>query len=102
MSTPPIARDISTHSSRLVVNDLSSRYRASATRIAARFAFGGVAAPIVGVAGSLSILPLGLVTTVSIVLAALEALAFFSRSAGAPAPTETIHTTTEGTPTCVE
>lgn len=40
---------------------------------AARFAFGGVAAPIVGVAGALSILPLGLVTTVAIALAALVA-----------------------------
>ncbi|MFT4163798.1 MAG: multidrug effflux MFS transporter [Microlunatus sp.] len=34
-----------------------------------RFGFGGVSAPLVGVAGSLSILPLGLVTTISVVLA---------------------------------
>jgi len=35
----------------------------------ARFAFGAVAAPLVGVAGAATILPLGLVTTASIVLA---------------------------------
>jgi len=46
---------------------------------AARFAFGGVAAPIVGVAGSLSILPLGLVTTASIALAAVAATIFLRR-----------------------
>lgn len=34
-----------------------------------RFGFGGVSAPLVGVAGSLSILPLGLVTTISVALA---------------------------------
>jgi len=34
-----------------------------------RFGFGGIAAPLVGVAGALSILPLGLVTTVSVLLA---------------------------------
>ncbi|MDR7190323.1 DHA1 family bicyclomycin/chloramphenicol resistance-like MFS transporter [Microbacterium sp. BE35] len=39
-----------------------------------RFGFGGVAAPLVGVAGALSILPLGLVTTVSVLLAGV---AFF-------------------------
>lgn len=37
----------------------------------ARFGFGGIAAPFVGVAGALSILPLGVVTTTSAVLAAL-------------------------------
>ncbi|MFF9563541.1 multidrug effflux MFS transporter [Leifsonia sp. NPDC014704] len=46
---------------------------------AARFAFGGVAAPLVGVAGSLSILPLGVVTTVSIALAAVAATVFLVR-----------------------
>lgn len=34
-----------------------------------RFGFGGIAAPLVGVAGALSILPLGIVTTVSVLLA---------------------------------
>nr|WP_315267997.1 multidrug effflux MFS transporter [Microbacterium lemovicicum] len=34
-----------------------------------RFGFGGVAAPLVGVAGALSILPLGVVTTVAVILA---------------------------------
>lgn len=34
-----------------------------------RFGFGGVAAPLVGVAGALSILPLGVVTTVAVLLA---------------------------------
>lgn len=37
----------------------------------ARFGFGGIAAPLVGIAGSLTILPLGLVTTTAAVLAAL-------------------------------
>ncbi len=36
-----------------------------------RFGFGGVAAPLVGVAGALSILPLGIVTTASVALAGL-------------------------------
>ena len=34
-----------------------------------RFGFGGIAAPLVGVAGALSILPLGIVTTVAVLLA---------------------------------
>lgn len=34
-----------------------------------RFGFGGIAAPLVGVAGALSILPLGLVTTAAVLLA---------------------------------
>jgi DHA1 family bicyclomycin/chloramphenicol resistance-like MFS transporter len=49
-----------------------------------RFGFGGVAAPLVGVAGALSILPLGLVTTVAVLLAGAAYL-FLARSA-APAP----------------
>lgn len=36
-----------------------------------RFGFGGVAAPLVGVAGSLTILPLGIVTTVAVAIAGL-------------------------------
>lgn len=47
---------------------------------AARFAFGGFVAPLVGVAGALSILPLGIVTTGSVVLAALAGLLFLSRA----------------------
>src|SRR6478609_11639417 len=54
---------------------------------AARFAFGGVAAPLVGVAGALSILPLGVVTTVAIALAAVTALVFLTRSARSAART---------------
>ena len=34
-----------------------------------RFGFGGIAAPLVGIAGALSILPLGVVTTVAVLLA---------------------------------
>lgn len=44
---------------------------ASSVLGAARFAFGGLAAPLVGVAGAFSILPLGVVTTASVLLAAL-------------------------------
>lgn len=39
-----------------------------------RFGFGGIAAPLVGVAGALSILPLGIVTITATVLAAASAL----------------------------
>ncbi|MDY0910149.1 multidrug effflux MFS transporter [Microbacterium sp. CFBP9034] len=39
-----------------------------------RFGFGGIAAPFVGVAGALSILPLGVTTTVAVVLAAASCL----------------------------
>lgn len=45
---------------------------------AARFALGGVAAPIVGVAGALSILPLGIVTTVAVGLASAVATLFLT------------------------
>ncbi|MEN2742340.1 multidrug effflux MFS transporter [Microbacterium sp. X-17] len=68
---------------------------------AARFAFGGIAAPLVGVAGALSILPLGLVTTIAVVAAAVAATALLRPPAGAAAPADT-HLATEGTPTCVE
>ncbi|KUM38293.1 multidrug effflux MFS transporter [Arthrobacter sp. EPSL27] len=47
---------------------------------AARFAFGGVAAPLVGLAGALSILPLGLVMAVSVILAAVTGFAVLPRS----------------------
>ncbi len=39
-----------------------------------RFGFGGVAAPFVGIAGALSILPLGVVTTVAVTLAGIASL----------------------------
>lgn len=60
-----------------------------------RFGFGGVAAPFVGVAGALSILPLGVVTVVSVILAAVAALLMIqppkpaSAVAAAVVPTET-------------
>lgn len=48
-----------------------------------RFGFGGVAAPLVGVAGALSILPLGIVTTVAVLLAAAASLLTARRFGGA-------------------
>ncbi len=44
-----------------------------------RFGFGGVAAPLVGVAGAASILPLGIVTVTAVVLAAAAHLAIARR-----------------------
>ncbi|WP_251453836.1 multidrug effflux MFS transporter [Microbacterium sp. Marseille-Q6648] len=44
-----------------------------------RFGFGGIAAPFVGVAGALSILPLGLTTTVAVLLAAASCLLLIGR-----------------------
>lgn len=84
---------------------------ASSVLGAARFAFGGVAAPLVGVAGALSILPLGVVSTAVVTLAAAAGGVFLSgraRAAHAPvaAPEPiaelTLELSTEGTPTCVE
>lgn len=69
---------------------------------AARFAFGGIAAPLVGVAGALSILPLGLVTTVAIAAAAATAALLLRRPARATASAGTTRSRTEGTLTCVE
>lgn len=69
---------------------------------AARFAFGGVAAPLVGVAGALSILPLGLVTTVAVAAAAITATALLRRPARVSAPAGTTNPATEGITTCVE
>ncbi|MGN7797615.1 multidrug effflux MFS transporter [Leifsonia sp. 22587] len=68
---------------------------------AARFAFGGVAAPLVGVAGSLSILPLGLVTTASIALAAATVL-LHTRRGASTAPGHPLPLATKGTRTCAE
>ena len=50
-----------------------------------RFGFGGVAAPLVGVAGAASILPLGLVTVISVALAAAAFLMLTRRRASAAA-----------------
>jgi MFS transporter, DHA1 family, multidrug resistance protein len=69
---------------------------------AARFAFGGIAAPLVGVAGALSILPLGLVATIAVVAAAAVAFALLRPPARATARAGTAHPATEGIPTCVE
>jgi DHA1 family bicyclomycin/chloramphenicol resistance-like MFS transporter len=44
-----------------------------------RFGFGGVAAPLVGIAGAASILPLGIVTVTAVVLAAAAHLGLASR-----------------------
>ncbi|WP_019180846.1 multidrug effflux MFS transporter [Microbacterium yannicii] len=61
-----------------------------------RFGFGGVAAPLVGVAGALSILPLGVVTVVAVALAAAASLLLVRRHAATDArtdadtPTETV------------
>lgn len=46
-----------------------------------RFGFGGIAAPLVGLAGATSILPLGLVTVVSVILAAVAYLFLARRPA---------------------
>lgn len=46
-----------------------------------RFGFGGVAAPLVGVAGALSILPLGVVTTAAVLLAGAAYLLLARRAA---------------------
>lgn len=53
---------------------------------AARFALGGVAAPLVGLAGALSILPLGLVTAAAIILAAATALVLLPRASRPAGP----------------
>nr|WP_201470155.1 multidrug effflux MFS transporter [Microbacterium hydrocarbonoxydans] len=61
----------------------------------ARFGFGGIAAPFVGVAGALDILPLGVVTTTAAVLAALSCvlIARTRRPASEPAATAATATT---------
>ncbi|WP_068166660.1 multidrug effflux MFS transporter [Rhodococcus phenolicus] len=58
---------------------------------AVRFGFGGVAAPLVGVAGATSILPLGLVTTGAVLFAAVTARALVNRPTTAT-PTEAAST----------
>ena len=57
-----------------------------------RFGFGGVAAPLVGVAGALSILPLGVVTTVAVILGGMAYVLLARRQAStssAPWPVDT-------------
>jgi len=49
-----------------------------------RFGFGGVAAPLAGVAGALSILPLGIVTTVAVLLAGTSYLLLARRAVATP------------------
>jgi DHA1 family bicyclomycin/chloramphenicol resistance-like MFS transporter len=57
----------------------------------ARFAFGAVSAPFVGIAGAATMLPLGIVTAVSVALAAgCTALAIRRTSAPAPAEPELV------------
>jgi DHA1 family bicyclomycin/chloramphenicol resistance-like MFS transporter len=75
---------------------------ASSVLGAARFAFGGIAAPLVGVAGALSILPLGLVTTVAVAAAGVTAALLLRRPARVTAPAGTTDSATKGTLTCVE
>lgn len=57
---------------------------ASSVLGAARFAFGGVAAPLVGLAGAFSVLPLGLVSAMAIALAAVARAVFLPRAAAPP------------------
>ncbi|MFK3834818.1 multidrug effflux MFS transporter [Microbacterium sp. NPDC087868] len=60
-----------------------------------RFGFGGIAAPLVGVAGALSILPLGVVTTVAVLLAgAAYLLLAHKRTPSAPAASIAVPTGT--------
>ena len=49
-----------------------------------RFGFGGIAAPLVGVAGALSILPLGIVATVAVLLAGAAYLLLARRAIPSP------------------
>jgi DHA1 family bicyclomycin/chloramphenicol resistance-like MFS transporter len=66
-----------------------------------RFGFGGIAAPFVGVAGALSILPLGLVTVITVVLAAAATLLLVRRhrtpAASADVASETSHVSSPST-----
>jgi len=54
-----------------------------------RFGFGGLAAPLVGVAGASSILPLGVVTTAAVLLAGASYLFLVHRAAPTIAPSAT-------------
>jgi DHA1 family bicyclomycin/chloramphenicol resistance-like MFS transporter len=59
---------------------------ASALLGMARYAFGGVAAPFVGMAGAGTMVPLGMVTTVSVTLAVAAFAALVARGAGRRVP----------------
>src|SRR6185437_5829653 len=50
----------------------------------ARFAFGGVSAPLVGIAGAATMMPLGIVTTVSVTLAVTAFAALLTRRTAQP------------------
>jgi DHA1 family bicyclomycin/chloramphenicol resistance-like MFS transporter len=50
----------------------------------ARFAFGGVSAPFVGIAGAATMVPLGIVTTVSVTLAIAAFAALLTRRSAQP------------------
>jgi MFS transporter, DHA1 family, multidrug resistance protein len=52
----------------------------------ARFAFGGVSAPFVGIAGAAAMLPLGIVTVISVALAAAALVTLMIRRPAAGAP----------------
>jgi DHA1 family bicyclomycin/chloramphenicol resistance-like MFS transporter len=60
-----------------------------------RFGFGGIAAPLVGIAGALSILPLGVVTTVAVLLGGAAYL-LLARRPTSPAQTTSHSETGEG------
>ena len=45
-----------------------------------RFGFGGIAAPLVGIAGAATILPLGVVAVIAVALAGVSSLALAARS----------------------
>jgi DHA1 family bicyclomycin/chloramphenicol resistance-like MFS transporter len=67
----------------------------------ARFAIGGVSAPLVGIAGAATMVPLGVVTTVSVALAvAAFALLRGGRTAQTPAPAPVLEPALAGTRTC--
>jgi DHA1 family bicyclomycin/chloramphenicol resistance-like MFS transporter len=53
---------------------------ASSVLGATRFAFGGAVAPLVGVAGALNILPLGIVATAAVLCAAVAGSALLART----------------------
>ena len=73
-----------------------------------RFGFGGIAAPLVGIAGAASILPLGLVTVIAVVLAAVSFLALarprrgLASADGAPSSLPSTTTPATATPVATE
>ena len=70
-----------------------------------RFGFGGVGAPLVGIAGATSILPLGVVTVTAMALAGIAVATLGRQRSTVPAPVATEHThrpPTRRSTTCVE